>query len=181
MSVSLPKRRVFIGVKASGELVDVCAQLQQEFADLPARFAKRDDLHLTLVPPFDMTDQGQVDALIKPITLRTDPFTLHLKKLEYGPTPHKPRLAWIECERAPELVALRQALVDAFEYQDRYDFRPHVTLARFKDQDRHLLKDRPIEKEVGASMEVTSVELFESVHREGVTYRVLDSYPFTNT
>lgn len=178
MSASLPKRRVFIGIKVSDELVEVCTQLQHECADLPARFAKQDDLHLTLVPPFDMTDQGQVDAVIKPIMYHTDPFILHLKKLEYGPTPRKPRLAWIECEPAPELVALRQALVDAFDYQDRYDFRPHVTLARFKDQDRHVLKNRPIEKEVDRSMKVTSVELFESVHRGGITYRMLGSYRF---
>ena len=176
MSESLSKSRVFIGIKMSDELAGFCTQLQHEFADLPARFAKQDDLHLTLVPPFDMEDQGFVESIIQPILQGVNPFPLHLKKLEYGPTPRKPRLAWIECESVPELVELRQALVDAFEYEDRYSFRPHVTMARFKDQDRHLLKKRPIEKRVDRSMEVTSVELFESVHREGVTYRVLGSY-----
>ena len=172
-------RRVFIGIKMSDKLAEVCAQLQQEFSDLPARFTRRKDLHLTLVPPFDMVDQGQVESVIKPIVDASASFVLQLKKLDYGPTSRQPRLAWIECEPISELVELRQALVGAFNYEDRYSFRPHVTMARFKDQDRHVLKSRPIEKQVDELMEVNSVELFESVHREGVTYRVLGSYPFS--
>ena len=176
MSANPHTRRVFIGIQVTDELADLCVQLQQEFADLPGRFTPREDLHLTLVPPFEMEDQRQVDTLIKTILQSSSPFELRLENVDYAPTPHQPRLAWVECKPLNELVELRRALVEGFEYQDRYDFRPHITLARFKDQDRDLLKTRPIERVVDRSMDVTSVALFESVHREGVRYRVLQTY-----
>ena len=178
MTASPSTRRVFIGIKLSDDLANVCLQLQSEWSDLPARFAKHEDLHLTLVPPFDMEDEDQVDACINPIIQRTQSFTLQLRQLEFGPTPDDRRLAWIICEAAPELVELREALVHAFDYKDRYSFRPHITLARFNKKDHHVLAKRSIQQVVDHSMEVQSVELFESVHRQGVTYRILNGYAF---
>ena len=175
MSGRKQSKRVFVGIKMSDEIADECAKLQASLVDLPARFIPREDMHLTLLPPWEMTDQSFVEDRLREVLERAKRFTLKLERLSYGPNEREPRLAWIECAVTPEIVSLEKDLSRTFNVRDRFSFIPHVTLVRFRKEDKKKLLARPIEQAIALSMPVESVELFETPHLGGVGYTVLSS------
>jgi len=170
-------KRVFVGLKVSDFIAKECVKLQADLGDLPARFIPPKDLHVTLLAPWEMSEQSEVVEKIHTALQSTQRFTLKLNHLSYGPGLVKPGLAWIECSPAKELIALHQELLQAFAFEQRIAFKPHVTIARFKKEHREFLRLRPIDKPIALSMQVTSVELFQSPRIGGRGYIVLASLP----
>jgi 2'-5' RNA ligase len=177
MNGDLLGRRVFIGIKAPGDIAATLASLREYFPDVPGRFVPPEDIHLTLVPPWQMEDQGMIEAKMHAALRGMEPFTIMLKLLSYGPSPDRPRLAWVSCEPSAELSRMKRSLAAAFPVQDHVPFVPHLTIARFDERDRALLRRRPVEQRIDLPMPVSSVELFLSPHRGGRGYEVLASLP----
>ncbi len=171
--------RVFVGIDLDEDTARQCAGLQAWLPDLPGRRVQPQDMHITLVPPWNVQDLEPVEERLAAVARQTKPFPLALRRLAYGPTRQRPRLAWIECEPVEELRKLRDALADAFQVEDRRDFRPHITIARFRKEHWKSLKAHPIERQLSVQTEVTSITLFESVHRGDTTYRILGAFPFS--
>ncbi len=170
-------KRAFVGIKVSDFIASECVKLQAGLGDLPARFIPPKDLHVTLLAPWEMVDQSVVTEKIHKAIQNTKRFTLNLVRLDYGPNTRRPRLAWIECFPAEQLIALKKELLREFGVEDRKTFRPHVTIARFKREVYKLLRKRPIDKPLELCMPVESVELFESPRIGGSGYTVLASLP----
>ncbi len=170
-------QRVFIGIKMSEEIADACVKLQADLADLPARFIPPEDIHLTLVPPWDESDIRFAEYTLQTTLFPAKCFTLELQRLSYGPDPMRPWLAWIECAASAELVALKKELMKAFGARDSVPFTPHVTIARFSEKDAEVLTHRPIDRSVRLSMRVDSVQFFSSPGKGGEGYTVLASLP----
>lgn len=177
MNAGKQSKRVFVGIKVSDEIAECCVKLQVGLVDLPARFIPPDDIHLTLLPPWEMTDEDSVLEQLRVALCHTKRCTLKLQRLSYGPNSMRPRLLWIECAPVSEIILLKKELSKAFAVHDRVPFVPHVTIARFKKEDRDKLVHRPVERSVRLRMPVDSVELFQSPHRGGSGYTVLASVP----
>ncbi len=172
-------RRTFIGIKAPIGIAEKLAAQREYFFGVPARLVPPEDIHLTLVPPWQMTDQGSVETKMRDVLREMGPFTITLKLLSYGPSPSRPRLAWVSCEPSAELSKMKSSLMAAFPVRDHVPFVPHFTIARFAEADRDILKKHPIEKRINLPMQVPSVELFLSPHRGGSGYEVLVSLPLS--
>ncbi len=178
-----PLPRVFVGIKVTGQIAEACAKLQTKFAGLPTRLIVPQDIHLTLLPPWQMTDQYLTENLLRQALHSAKNFVLKLKKLTYGPNKARPRLAWIECDAPEGLIKLKKSLLETFKMTERAPFFPHITIARFSNKDRNLIKHLPLKQPLALSMPVESVELFASIHQDGIGYRVLASilFPFDNS
>lgn len=174
---SKPSQRVFVGIKVSNEIAEACAKLQAEFGDLPARLIPPEDIHLTLLPPWKMTDQSFVEDALRQAIRSIKRFTLKFKHLAYGPDNMHPRLIWIECEASDELVKLEKEILKAFGKTEDGPFFPHVTIARLADKDMDVIGLRPIERPLALSMPVESIELFASPQGGETGYRALISLP----
>src|SRR3989344_154674 len=110
----IQSQRVFVGIKVSPEIAEACLKLQAELGNFPARFIPIEDIHLTLLPPWEMTDQELVENMLRHALKPIKRFTLKFQHLLLGPDSMRPKLIWIECEASEELIKLKKSLLTAF-------------------------------------------------------------------
>ncbi|HEY4501931.1 MAG TPA: RNA 2',3'-cyclic phosphodiesterase [Candidatus Paceibacterota bacterium] len=168
-------KRVFIGIKLSEELADNFVRLQTALGDLPGRFVPPGDIHLTLVPPFETRDLPFIKNELHQALGKEPQFKLRFLRLEYGPTQEHPQLAWVLCSATKNLIALKKKLLHTLGQKEKVPFIPHMTVARFKKTDAEKMTHHSIERPIQLSMDVESVDLFESPHAGGSGYQVLAS------
>jgi 2'-5' RNA ligase len=166
-------RRIFIGIKLADELADAFVDIQSALGDLPGKFIPPEDIHLTLVPPFETRDLPFVVGELRRALEEVPQFKLHFLELSWAPDRERPRLAWIECGATENLVALKKILLNTFGQKERIPFVPHMTILRLRGEDVGKSARRPIQRPVQFSMDVESVVLFESPHKGGSGYKVL--------
>lgn len=170
----IPKR-IFIGIRLPEEFSDSFISLQSDLGELPGRFIPPEDIHLTLVPPFETRDLPYVKGTLRVALGHVHKFRLRFSRLSYGPDKERPRLAWIECDATKEIISLKKKLLKALNKKEKIPFVPHMTIARFKKADSENITHRPIKRPVRFSMDVESIELFQSPHKGGSGYKVLAS------
>lgn len=136
--------RIFIACQVSQEIRQKIHEIKEQFPSLPMRWLDPDNLHVTLVPPMELSD-GEVKSLVEKLRdhEKTEPFTLSFESIEAGPTPGEPRLVWLKAKDSEQLSLLKNNLEKLSGYRPDRKFSPHVTLARFKPEDRDKL---PLDK-----------------------------------
>lgn len=167
---------VFVGIKATKEIIDACEDIQKSVADLPVRFVSSKDIHLTLLPPWKITDQNAVEEKLKETLFGVKKFTLEFKRLACISDNRRPRfIIWIEGIPSEELIALRKKLSDSFGVKDEKNFTPHMTIAKSEEKTDTNNFAILTEKSLSLFMQVESVELFASP-RDGSGYQIIASY-----
>lgn len=185
--------RVFCAINLPEKTRKELNSFRDEYPDLPLRWTKRDNLHLTLLFLGYVNDEELLDVcrLAREVGKRHAPFTLSLKRIIFGP-PKKnpPRLIWAEGQVSEELSRLQKDLEGALFENVRSDpdeavhgFAPHVTLGRIKQWQWHQLEPEEIpeiDKEIALTFAVESIEVMESeLKKEGPEYHVLESIPLS--
>ena len=186
--------RVFIAVSLPENIKKKLLSCQKELNGLPARWAKEDNLHITLIFLGYLKDEEvlQVSQITQDIVQKESPFSIKLKKILYGP-PEKtpPRMIWVLGEKSKPLADLKNNLekelldtdgLSSIRTEGR-EFSPHITLGRIKQWEWQRLdpEEMPeIEKDISLSFEVQSIELMESyLKRGGAEYATLLSVSFS--
>ena len=184
------RHRIFIAINLPEDIKKELLNYQAKWPELPVRWTREDNLHITLIFIGYASDQdiGGVCKVTKEVVSRYSAFSVNLNKVCYGP-PKKmpPRMVWVEGEKIKELADLKndleRALVDAgvhFETENR-EFKPHITLGRIKTWEWKKIEpeERPeINEEISLSFEVKTIEVMESqLKRGGAEYMVLESVP----
>jgi 2'-5' RNA ligase len=167
--------RVFVGLKMAPEIAAELAGIARDLERDDVRRVAPDDIHLTLVPPWDEASLSDAIEKLRLVAERFGAFPLAIRHVRYGPQLRWPRLLWAECLAAEELVALRAALLDAFGQQDERPFRPHVTLARIRGNGREIARNHPIDRELSLTQRIETVELFQSPPKGERGFRILAS------
>jgi 2'-5' RNA ligase len=167
--------RIFVGLKIAAEVAGALAELARPLERYAVRLVPRNDIHLTLVPPWN---ESRIADAIE--TLRTavggfGTFVLAFAHLGYGPTLRHPRLLWVDCAASNELKNLRTALLAAYGRTDARPFQPHVTLARIPKNGRAIARHTPIDRMLSLTQCVNSVELFQSPPKGQSGYQVIAS------
>lgn len=151
----MQKKRIFIAINLPERIKE---KLSGYRCELPAKWTKKENLHITLEFVGYIEDEELLEVLerTKELASRMPVFTLKLDKITYFPNKNKPKYI--------------------FATGGKY----HVTLARIKQwQLRQMdLEDWPeIEKDIDLEFQVNSIEVMESVlKREGPEYTILQSY-----
>jgi 2'-5' RNA ligase len=141
------------------------------------RLVPKNDLHLTLVPPWNESDVATAIERLGIVASGCNCFLLSFEHLGYGPTLRHPRLLWAGCAANSELEKLRIALLAAFGREDARPFQPHVTLVRIRRNGRSIARRFPIDRPLALTQCVRSVELFQSPSKNQSGYQVLSSSP----
>ncbi len=165
------KRRIFIAINLPENIKEELAKYQLKWPELPCRWTKKENLHITLEFLGYLTDQDLMEVCQKTreTASRHRPFEVKLNKICYGP-PKKlpPRMVWAMGEKIKE-----------------FDLVPHITLARIKAWQWRQIdpEERPkIEEEINLNFEVNSIEVMESkLKRGGPEYIILESCAFTSS
>jgi 2'-5' RNA ligase len=153
------------------------AQMAQPLERLAVRPIATEDIHLTLVPPWNESAVSKAIERLRSVAESHSAFRLEFTHVCYGPDAKWPRLLWVECAAGKELTSLRAALMLAFGQSDERPFLPHVTLARIRGNGAHIARKCPIDRHIDLTQEITTAELMQSPRSGGRKYKVLASLP----
>lgn len=169
--------RVFVALKLAPAIAGELAQIARELERFPVRLVAPEDIHLTLVPPWNEMSIPDAVEKLRRLTDSFDDFNLEFRRVGYGPEPKRPRLLWAECAAGEDIAELRAILLLAFGQTDDRPFRPHATLARIRGNGAGIARKYPIDRNLALTQHVGSVELMQSPPSGGSGYRVLASLP----
>lgn len=185
-------RRIFIAIKLPEKIKSQLVNYQKKWPELPVRWTKKDNLHITLVFIGYVKDEEipEICQTVEEIAEKNSIFTISLNKIVYAP-PKKmpPRMVWASGEKSEQLTKLQRASENSLLAsplkenikQGKRLYSPHVTLGRIKRWDFKQLEieERPsIDEDISFSFEVRSIEIMESqLKRTGAEYTVLESVP----
>jgi len=203
------RHRIFIAINLPEEIKQELEKFQSQWPELPVRWVKPENLHITLAFLGYLADEELVEVLkiAREIAKRNNPFSINLIKICYGP-PKKmpysktesltgrpasggnrlPRMVWVEGEKSKELANLKndleKSLLESVHFsQENRAFSPHITLGRIKQWEFRQIEpeERPIvNEEISLSFEVNSIEVMESkLKKEGAEYTNLESVPLS--
>jgi 2'-5' RNA ligase len=170
-----PPARVFVALRTAPEIAAELTQMTRVLERFSVRLIAADDIHLTLVPPWNETTIAAAVDKLRGVAEKAAPFTLNFRQLSYGPQRRRPRLVWAECAESEALSALHAALLAAFGQTEERLFRPHVTVARIRGNGAAVARKQPIDRALQFSQQVDSVELMQSPPAGETGYRVLAS------
>jgi len=186
------RHRIFIAINLPEEIKKELSSFQTKWPELPCRWTKKENLHITLIFLGYLNDEELLEVLkiTKEVASRNQSFSINLKKIIYGP-PKKmpPRMVWAEGEKSEELGKLQQDLENSlliaqnsgFKKTENRPYLPHITLGRIKTWEWRQIEpeERPeINEDIDLSFEVNSIEVMESqLKRGGSEYTILESCP----
>jgi len=180
--------RIFIAINLPEGIKRDLFSYQENWPSLPARWTKKDNLHITLVflGYANSEELPEICQIVREVAKRHSPFDISLKKIIYGPPKKSPaRMVWAEGEKSKELGRLHGDLenslcnrLNVIEDKGR-PYSPHITLARITawEMQRMDPEERPeVNEEIDFNFEVSSIEVMESfLKKKGPDYVVLES------
>jgi len=185
------KRRIFIAINLPEDIKKKLADCQGKWPELPIRWTKKENLHITLVFLGYLNDEEllEVCKITKEVASRNQSFSVNLNKICYGP-PKKmpPRMVWVEGEKSEEFTSLREdlekSLMTSGEVHfssEKRAFSPHITSGRIKTWEFRQIEpeERPeISEEISLVFPVNSIEVMESeLKKGGSEYIILEPCP----
>jgi 2'-5' RNA ligase len=146
--------RLFVGLALPEDIVDRLGDLAEGLSG--ARWIAPENLHMTLrfIGSVDNREASDIDEALSRVSVPA--FSLHLKGLGFFGKASKPHNLWIGAEPEPTLTRLQAKVERALQMSgceaEGRKFKPHITLARFKNGvpkrfqeylSRHALADLP--------------------------------------
>jgi len=187
------RHRIFLAINLPEDIKKELAKYESKYAELPAKWTAKDNLHITLEFLGDLTDQeiGDVCQIAKETAKFHNSFSINLKKILYGPKEYLkeknriPKMIWAEGESCQDLLNMKKDLQNRLLEKVRFKpeqrrFLPHITLARissweFKKMEPEEIPD--VSENIDLIFTVESIEVMESeLKKEGPRYTVLDSH-----
>jgi len=180
--------RAFVAIDLPESIRAVLRHKQTAFrsVSLGARWTQPEGIHLTLKFLGEISD-GKVREVSE--RLRTlgpfEPFAIRVAGFGFFPDGRRPRVFWVGIEESAGLNRLAEQVDKATEAigfaREERPFRPHLTLARFREPQAQPALQAAIsgqsELELG-DFEVSEFFLFESkLSPQGAAYRKVDRFP----
>jgi len=190
------RHRIFIAINLPEEIKKELERFQFKYSELPARWVKKENLHITLAFLGYVKDEDipKIIEITKSVAKKHSPFSIKIVKVAYGPPKvSPPRMIWAIGEKNESLWKLQENLKNALmemkipqlEEEEGRGFIPHITLARIRKWEFRQMEpeERPeINENVNFSFEVNSIEIMEShLKRGGAEYSVLESFQLSKS
>jgi len=175
--------RIFIAINLPEEAKKELLFYQEKWGDLPVRWTKEANLHLTLIFLGYIPDEALLSIFeaVKKVIKKYQPLLINFQKIYLGPPDRTPRMFWVEGEKNQELAILKNDLErELGELKGKEEvraFRPHITLGRIRLEEWRQLQQKPkIEEKISLIVPVNSIEVMESqLKPTGAEYFILES------
>ncbi|MDD5145344.1 MAG: RNA 2',3'-cyclic phosphodiesterase [Candidatus Pacebacteria bacterium] len=182
--------RVFIAINLPENIKNKISDYEKEWYDMPCRWTKRENLHITLAFLGSLTDEDVLEVcnIAKEVAAKHAPFIIELNKILYGPPGKPPRMIWVEGKESEDLGKLQTDLENSInklsaesENKKGQPYSPHITLGRLKQWEfqKLELEERPeVNEDISLNFQVKSLEVMESeLKKKGPEYAILESLP----
>ncbi len=169
-------KRIFVGIPIKRKLQKEIQQwIKDNLAGLKIRVIPAENLHLTLIPPWNEKNIGEVISKFAKIKRKLSSFEISFNKVTFGPSKAYPRLIWAEGQTSKDLDILKKSIENELEKgSTNRPFKPHLTLARFKRKDYLKFPIRQLEKDIDWRVDVETVCLYQStLLPRGAQYKIL--------
>ena len=181
-------KRIFIALPVPEEIKNELLSFKEEFSFLPAKWVKKENIHLTLFFLGYLKNEEKIKRIMEigeKISQEQPSFFLSTQKVEFFPK-NKPRLFWVRLNPSKDLLSLRKKMEEEFLKNsipfEKENFLPHITLARIKQWQLKELEE-PVsfsERKIDFSFEVSLLEIMESkLKPQGPDYFLLKYFPFS--
>lgn len=181
--------RAFFGIPCPDRIREALTPLQKEIeSDTNLKPVKPGNFHLTIkfLGEVSTSDREDLDSLIQSRLPTPGPLKLVVKNVGVFPNMDHPSVVWAGIDLNDSLRAVYEAVEDlstdlGFD-PDEHEFRPHVTLGRYKNSvgnTNRLLKwiQDHGEEEFGR-FEASFLHLYESdLQQDGPIYTSMVSWP----
>jgi 2'-5' RNA ligase len=181
-------QRIFIAINLPGEIKDNLESYKLKFAELPCRWVKKENFHITLSFLGNLSNEEVLEVIdtTKKIAEKNQPFSVKLNHVGLGPTIKNPRFLWVTGEKSPELYKIQKelnaSLFGLSSYLDKErdrEYIPHITLGRIRQFEFRRLnpEDLPVlEEDISLIFKVSSIDVMSSVLKKGGSeYSILES------
>lgn len=176
--------RIFIALPISDEFSKFILKIQKEFDkklnNLSIRWTKKENLHITLIPPWYEKDEniGFLKQKLKSFLNGINCFKIKFNLVEYGPNKNLPRLIWIIGENNKKILDLRFNLFKILDKKiENQKFKTHLTIARFNFNPKIKLFN--ISKDIFWEEEFCQLVLMKSnLLKSGAEYDILEKINF---
>ena len=171
--------RVFIAVDLPENIKRELLSYQTQWKELPARWAKPENLHFTLafIGNTSDTELEQIKTLLAKEAEQHTSFPIQLERIAYGPNEANPKMIWATFVSSQDLKNLQkgveQTLSEAKLYTPQPDsFLPHITLAKLAQWQFQRMEpeERPtVDQEINLAVFAQSIEIMESKTKQSGT------------
>lgn len=133
--------RSFLAFELPLQIRQVLAEVFEKAkrTSLDVRWVRPEGIHLTLVFMGDVREEdlSPIGDLVGEVCSRYGAFTVALKGMGCFPNPRNPRVLWLGTEGTLERMSrfrdeIQKGLIPFGIQEEKRDFRPHLTLARFR-------------------------------------------------
>lgn len=182
------KKRVFIALPITDKLQDKIEEWKKNYRDLPVRWIKKENLHVTLIPPWYISKVDETIHRLKSVNQddAIKPFSITFREVTFGPNPQRPRLIWASGDGVLEIIILKSKLEEILsprqtwlaQKREKREFLIHLTIGRFKEKDFAKFPIKSLHDKVFWQEKVSSFLLMEShLKRSGAEYEKLAEIP----
>jgi 2'-5' RNA ligase len=124
------QHRLFVGLQLPESFHSNLATWRMQHADWPVRWTRATDLHLTMVPPWEVDSVQPVINAFYTLNGFFKQQSITFNQIHFI-HPEAPKMLWVEGEPTADLTDMKQRLHSVFERPtEEQAFRPHITLAR---------------------------------------------------
>lgn len=173
-------KRVFVAIPISENTQKEILKWEENFQNLPVRWLKGKNLHITLLPPWYEGNRERIQEALQSTRRNIEPFDILFQKVTFGPNPREPRLVWAEGGTPEELLELKANIERALNTKpESRPFKTHLTLARFRPEQFQRFKIKNLNECVQWKETITSFVLMESIlEKTGAEYEILSQFEF---
>lgn len=141
------KRKIFISINLSDKTKKRLAQFAEKWADLPVKWVKEPNLHITLSFLGYVSDDaiGEICEKARKAVETEEIFDVEFDHIEIGPSEKDPGLIWLTGEPSAELKHLQESIEKELGIFvcGKKSFRPHITLGRIRKLRWEALPEKP--------------------------------------
>jgi RNA 2',3'-cyclic 3'-phosphodiesterase len=177
----MQKKKIFIEIGVPGHIKRRLAQKIVPWSELPIKWMKEENLHLT-VSFVGYVDESVIPDICQKINEAVndfESFEIAFNNIELGPDRENPKMVWLSGESSKELGKLNETIEHALGMrpEEHKEYRPHITLGRIRKLKWDELSGKPnINEKLNVAMTVDSVSVMES-KGGGAEYVVLEECP----
>jgi len=180
------KLSIFVAIPVSLALQDKANEWEEKFRSKEystfnkIRWLDYENLHLTLVPPWNETEEGvlKIKSLLTPISNKKKGFKIKFDNISYGPGKSSPSLIWASGEVPAQLTGLKAYIEKTLKKKsEKRPFALHLTLGRFNPSEFKSFKCKDINEKILWEEKVSEFALMQSnLSPSGAQYTLLDTF-----